>query len=90
MRKANINETTLGKRAGISPRTVGNFLRPEKREVSASGKVPSGKLTELEMIAKALYAANGAKFCLHCSQSFAIVALPQHSRCEWSQDERPA
>lgn len=54
MRKAKLNETTLGEKAGVSPRTVANFLRPEKRQISASGKVPSGKLTELEMIASAL------------------------------------
>ena len=54
MREAKLTETALGKRAGVSPRTVANFLRPEKREISASGKVPSGKLTELEMIATAL------------------------------------
>lgn len=53
MKKAGLTETALGKKAGVSPRTVGNFLRPDKREISASGKVPSGKLTELEMIAAA-------------------------------------
>lgn len=54
MKRLKLTESALGEKAGVSPRTVGNFLRPEKREISASGKVPSGKLTELEMIAKAL------------------------------------
>lgn len=54
MKRLELTESALGKKAKVSPRTVGNFLRPEKREVSASGKVPSGKLTELEMIAAAL------------------------------------
>jgi hypothetical protein len=49
-----LNPTALSKRAGVSPNTVKNFLRPAAREPSASGKVPSGKLTELEMIATAL------------------------------------
>lgn len=49
-----LKEAALGDAAGVSPRTVGNFLRPEKRQPGASGKTPSGKLTELEMIAKAL------------------------------------
>lgn len=49
-----LTEAALGKAAGISPRTVGNFLRPEGRQVGASGKSPSGKLTELAMIARAL------------------------------------
>jgi transcriptional regulator with XRE-family HTH domain len=49
-----ITEKALGARAGVSPRTVANFLRPATRAPSASGKQPSGKLTELEMIATAL------------------------------------
>ncbi|HET8706288.1 MAG TPA: helix-turn-helix transcriptional regulator [Pseudomonadales bacterium] len=48
------NAKALGIKAGVSPRTVGNFLKPTGRVSGASGKVPSGKLTELEMIAKAL------------------------------------
>ncbi len=54
MRRAEIKEAALGKKAGVSPRTVGNFLRPHLRQPGASGKAPSGKLTELEMIARAL------------------------------------
>jgi transcriptional regulator with XRE-family HTH domain len=52
--KPPLTETALGKKAGVSPRTVGNFLRPELRVSGANGKPPSGKLTELEMIARAL------------------------------------
>lgn len=44
----------LGAEAGLAPNTVSNFLKPAKREHSASGKQPSGKLTELEMICSAL------------------------------------
>lgn len=44
----------LGELAKVAPNTVSNFLNPGKREPSANGKVPSGKLTELEMICDAL------------------------------------
>jgi hypothetical protein len=44
----------LGKAAGVSARTVGNFLSPEGRTEGDRGKRPSGKLTELMMIADAL------------------------------------
>lgn len=49
-----LTERALGQSAGLSPRTVANFLRPESRARSASGKPPSGKLTELARIASAL------------------------------------
>lgn len=49
-----ITAKRLGEKAGVSPRTIGNFLKPANRTESASGKEPSGKLTELAMIAKAL------------------------------------
>ena len=44
----------LAAKAGVSPNTVKNFLEPGKRQEGASGKAPSGKLTELGMIADAL------------------------------------
>lgn len=49
-----LTESALGLSAKVSPRTVANFLRPKSRQASASGKQPSGKLTELEMLAGAL------------------------------------
>lgn len=54
MEERGLSAKSLGKKAGLSPRTVGNFLKPAYRQASASGKQPSGKLTELEMIAQAL------------------------------------
>jgi transcriptional regulator with XRE-family HTH domain len=54
MGKAGLTEVQLGKAAGVSPRTVGNFLRPEARVSGSRGKEPSGKLTELALIAHAL------------------------------------
>ncbi len=54
MAKAGMTEAQLGRAAGVSPRTVGNFLRPEARVTGSRGKEPSGKLTELALIAHAL------------------------------------
>jgi len=54
MGKAGLTEKQLGQAAGVSPRTVGNFLRPEARVSGSRGKEPSGKLTELALIAHAL------------------------------------
>jgi len=44
----------LGALSGVAPNTVSNFLNPDKREPSASGKQSSGKLAELEMLCHAL------------------------------------
>lgn len=54
MDKSGLTEKQLGSTAGVSPRTVGNFLRPEARVSGSRGKEPSGKLTELALIARAL------------------------------------
>lgn len=48
--KAGLSQTALGKKAGVSQKTVSNFLNPGQRAAGAKGKQPSGKLTELEMI----------------------------------------
>jgi hypothetical protein len=48
------NPTTLGRRAGVSPNTVKNYREPQTREAGASGKAPSAKLTELELLANVL------------------------------------
>lgn len=53
-REPDLTEKKLGEMARVSPRTVANFLRPLDRQVGTSGKMPSGKLTELEMITRAL------------------------------------
>lgn len=48
------NNTTLGKAAGVAPNTVKNCLSPDERQPGKSGKAPSVKLTELELLADAL------------------------------------
>lgn len=48
------SQPALAKESGVAQRTIGNYLRPDLRQVSKSGKQPSAKLTELERIAAAL------------------------------------
>ena len=54
MEAAGFSQLSLGKKAGIAQRTVGNYLNPKEREAGAMGKEPSAKLTEMAMIAEAL------------------------------------
>lgn len=54
MDAAGLSQVTLGKRAGVAQRSVGNYLNPKEREAGANGKEPSAKLTEMAMIADAL------------------------------------
>lgn len=54
MDAAGYSQLSLGKKAGIAQRTVGNYLNPKEREAGAKGKEPSAKLTEMAMIAEAL------------------------------------
>ncbi len=63
MDRAGLTELALGRQAGVSPRTVANFLRPETRTTGSRGKPPSGKLTELALIAKALNASVADLVC---------------------------
>lgn len=53
MDRLQMTEKALGVKAGLSPRTVANFLRPDARAAGKRGKEPSGKLTELALIAMA-------------------------------------
>lgn len=47
-------QASLAQKAGLSQRTVGNFLQPAYRVQSATGRAPSGTLTNLAKIATAL------------------------------------
>ena len=53
MREQGLTEPALARACGISPRTIGNFLRPNNRKSPASGH-PSGTIANLIRIAKAL------------------------------------
>jgi transcriptional regulator with XRE-family HTH domain len=47
-------QASLAQKAGVSQKTVSNFLQPAQRNESASGRAPSGTLTNLAKIANAL------------------------------------
>lgn len=49
-----MSQSTLAERAGVSQKTISNYLNPGQRVEGASGKPPSAKLAELDAIAKAL------------------------------------
>lgn len=44
----------LAKEAGVGEGTIRNYLDPDKRLAGASGKAPSAKLVEVDMLARAL------------------------------------
>lgn len=54
MDAAGLSQVSLGKKAGVAQRSVGNYLNPKEREAGAKGKEPSAKLAEMAMIASAL------------------------------------
>lgn len=55
MKEKKLTQASLGSKAGLAQRTIGNYLKPELRQSeSKSGKPPSAKLTEVEKIAVAL------------------------------------
>lgn len=52
-----LSANVLGKRAGLAPNTVGNYLKAGLRDpdtMPTTGKERSAKLTEVEMLARAL------------------------------------
>ena len=54
-----LSASALGRKAGLAPNTVGNYLKaasgtPDGQPAPTSGKERSAKLTEVEMLAKAL------------------------------------
>lgn len=55
MGEAGLTQAALAEKAGVNQKTISNYLNPHQRRDSASGKPPSPKLTELELIAKALH-----------------------------------
>lgn len=48
------NNIQLAQRSRVAEGTIRNLLSPDKRQAGKSGKEPSGKLTELAMLADAL------------------------------------
>jgi transcriptional regulator with XRE-family HTH domain len=54
MEQAEMTQTALASKAGVSQKTISNYLNPDQRAESATGKMPSPKLEELDKIARAL------------------------------------
>jgi len=56
MRLRHMNQESLAEASGVSPRTVGNFLRPENRRSSSRDchTMPSGTLANLYKLAWAM------------------------------------
>jgi transcriptional regulator with XRE-family HTH domain len=55
MGEADVTQSALAEKAGVSQKTISNYLNPGQRDEGTSGKQPSAKLTELDRIAKALH-----------------------------------
>jgi transcriptional regulator with XRE-family HTH domain len=54
MGEAKLTQTALAVKAGLSQKTISNYLNPDQRVEGSKGKEPSAKLTELARIADAL------------------------------------
>lgn len=54
MKERNLVQKTLAAKSGVAQTTISNYLNPGRRPVGASGKAPSAKLSEVEMMATAL------------------------------------
>ena len=54
MKERNLVQKTLAAKSGVAQTTISNYLNPGRRPVGASGKAPSAKLSEVEMMAIAL------------------------------------
>jgi transcriptional regulator with XRE-family HTH domain len=54
MKERDLVQKTLAAKSGVAQTTISNYLNPGRRPVGASGKAPSAKLSEVEMMATAL------------------------------------
>ena len=49
-----LKQQSLANKCGMAQTTVSLYLHPSRRKISASGKTPSAKLSEVEQLAKSL------------------------------------
>lgn len=54
MHEKKLTQSSLAKLSGVGQTTISLYLRPDARQPSASGKLPSAKLSEVESLAEAL------------------------------------
>jgi transcriptional regulator with XRE-family HTH domain len=54
MGQQSLTQQALGNKCGMAQTTVGLYLHPTRRKISASGKAPSAKLSEVEQLSKIL------------------------------------
>lgn len=54
MDNAELSQAALAEKAGVSQKTISNYLNPEQRDSGKTGREPSAKLAELDRIAAAL------------------------------------
>lgn len=54
MGKRQLSQKALASRSGVAQTTISLYLDPTRRKPGATGKVPSAKLSEVEMLASAL------------------------------------
>lgn len=55
MKQSELTQQVLAEKAGVSQKTISNYLNPKQRTEGARGKPGSPKLYELDQIAKALH-----------------------------------
>lgn len=49
-----MTQAALASKSGVAQKTISNYLNPDQRAKGASGKSPSAKLTEVQMVAAVL------------------------------------
>lgn len=54
MREKKLTQMALSGKTGLSQSSISNYLSPGKRAAGKSGKAPSAKLSEVELIAEAI------------------------------------
>lgn len=72
MSKRGLVQAALAKKSGIAQTTISLYRRPESRQPSKSGKIPSPKLTEVEALATAL----GVSLVQMLSQDLKVEPTP--------------
>lgn len=54
MKERKETQSSLARKSGVGQTTIGVYLDPDRRKLSATGKMPSAKISELALLADAL------------------------------------